>query len=173
MTGTVLNTRPNEQHSVKLTIELVPRGAWFNNLRAILPSWQWDRLREHTYRRVGYQCEICGGTGQSHPIECHEKWEYNDEKHVATLVGLYGLCPACHECKHMGLAQMRGRLSIAKEHLVKVNGISHRQATLMIKDAFRVWEERSRYEWEVDITWCHSLPMTPAGVRRNRSAGIK
>ena len=141
---------------VRLTIELVPRNAWCNNLRSLLPSDKWDRLRKETYRRVNYCCEICGGKGPTHPVECHEKWEYDDKKHIATLVGLLGLCPACHETKHMGLAQLRGRGDIARKHLAKVNGITDAQARKMIADAFRVWHERDQYDWTTDIGWAIS-----------------
>ena len=141
---------------VRLSIELVPRGAWFQNLRSMLPAERWDELRKATYRRVGYTCEICGGKGPKHPVECHEKWEYDDKRHIAKLVGLYGLCPACHECKHIGLAQVRGRLRQAQAHLATVNGISEQEAARMIRDAFRVWKDRSAHEWTVDIEWANA-----------------
>lgn len=139
--------------SDRLSIELVPRGAWFKNLRTMLQKSQWDALRMATYRRVNYRCEICGGKGQAHPVECHEKWEYDDEKHTATLVGLLALCPACHECKHVGLAQVKGRLPQVIEHLAWVNEISAGAAHRMVDQAFNVWSARSEYEWTVNIDW--------------------
>ena len=138
---------------VRLSIELVPRGAWFRNLRSLLPVEQWNSLRKATYRRVGYRCEICLGKGTRHPVECHEKWEYDDKHHIAKLIGLYGLCPACHECKHIGLAQVKGRLHQARKHLADVNGVSEDEAAMMIYDAFQVWERRSEHDWDVDISW--------------------
>jgi 5-methylcytosine-specific restriction endonuclease McrA len=149
--------QPNGDHpmsqALRLTIDLVPRTAWFRNLRSLLSPDQWDTLRKETYRRSEYTCEICGGTGREHPVECHEKWEYDDEKHVAKLVGLTSLCPACHECKHIGLAQIKGRLPFAKAHLARVNKISADEASGLVQDAFRVWRERSQYDWTVDIEW--------------------
>ena len=141
---------------VRLSIDLVPRGAWFLNLRSMLLPEQWDALRKETYRRVGYRCEVCGGKGPKHPVECHEKWEYDDRRHVAKLVGLAGLCPACHECKHIGLAQIKGRLPQARKHLAQVNEIAVDEASDMIRDAFRVWKKRSEHDWEVDISWANT-----------------
>ena len=138
---------------VRLTIELVPRSAWFNNLRSLLPSGQWDVLRQATYKRVGNKCEICGGVGLRHPVECHEKWDYDDSTHVAKLIGLYGLCPACHECKHIGLANVRGHIQKATKHLAAVNGITATEAQRMVNEAFTTWEQRSEFPWTVDIEW--------------------
>lgn len=140
-----------------LTIELVPQTLWFDNLRSILSPEKWDKLRKDTYRRVGYRCEICGGKGDNWPVECHEKWQYDDENHIAKLVGLYGLCPSCHEVKHIGLAAVRKRLGAAISHFCKVNGINEHQAEILIRDAFDVWEQRSRHEWTLDITWINEL----------------
>jgi len=132
----------------------------------MLPPERWDELRKNTYRRVRYCCEICGGRGPKHPVECHEKWKYDDGRHIAKLVGLYGLCPACHECKHIGLAQVKGRLRQAQAHLATVNGISEREAAAMVRDAFRVWEERSAHEWTVNIEWANAANQARSEMRR-------
>jgi hypothetical protein len=134
-----------------LSIELVPRGAWFKNLRNMLPEEKWNKLRRATYLRVAYKCEICGGVGPTHPVECHERWEYDDEKHIATLAGLYGLCPACHECKHIGLTQLKGRLPQALQHLAVVNNITEAEAERMVRDAFQIWKARSKHAWTIHI----------------------
>lgn len=136
---------------MKLTIELVPKSAWFNNLRSLISQEQWDALRKQTYRRVQYRCEICGGRGKKHPVECHEKWSYDDEQHVATLTGLYGLCPSCHEVKHIGLAHKNGRLDIALQHLACVNQITVQEARNMANAAMQQWQQRSQFNWQIDI----------------------
>lgn len=145
-----------EHQDTKLTIELVPRSAWHRNLRSMLPPSHWDKLRRDTYKRVNYKCEICGGVGPNHPIECHERWSYDDKKQVAKLTGLYGLCPACHEVKHIGLAQVKGRLPQAAEHLANVNNITPEEAISIIQDAFELWAERSEHDWDVDISWAQT-----------------
>ena len=69
---------------MKLTIELVPQSSWGNNLRseANLSKGQWDKLRKESYRKANYKCEICGEKGPKWPVECHEIWHYDDEKHT-------------------------------------------------------------------------------------------
>lgn len=38
------------------------------------------------------------------PVECHEVWDYDDDRKIQRLERRVALCPACHEVKHAGLA---------------------------------------------------------------------
>ena len=105
----------------RLTVELVPQTCWYSNVRSEVSTGEWDKLKRVTFEQANYCCEVCSGRGLKHPVECHEIWDYNDERHIQTLTGLIALCPACHECKHMGLANIKGRGAIATDHLAKVN----------------------------------------------------
>lgn len=70
-----------------LTIELVPNTCWYSNVRSNVAKKDWDTLRYHTYKQASHRCEICGGVGQQHPVECHEIWDYDDQQHIQTLTG--------------------------------------------------------------------------------------
>jgi len=137
----------------RLTIELVPKAAWFKNVRSEVSKEQWDVLRKQCYRAAGYVCECCGGKGKQWPVECHEVWEYNDSKHHQRLVRLIALCPKCHEVKHIGLAGIRNRTDIALAHLASVNGWSKQRAASYLADACAKWKERSNHEWTLDISF--------------------
>ena len=139
----------------KLTIELVPKGQWGINLRSELPSGEWNRLRRSVYKDADYRCEICGGVGPKHPVECHERWLYNEHTKTQVLVGLIALCPSCHEVKHIGRTMSIGKGSLALAHLMEVNGWDADEAALYIEDAFEVWERRSAEDWTLDISWIH------------------
>jgi len=93
----------------RLTIELVPRTCWFDNVRSAVSSTDWKRLRQQTARTAGWKCQICGGKGPRWPVECHEIWHYDDDRQCQTLTGLIALCPSCHEVKHMGFSGLRGK----------------------------------------------------------------
>jgi hypothetical protein len=134
-----------------LTVEMVPRTAWFTNLRSALSKEDWDRLRRLVYERAGNRCEICGGRGGAHPVECHEVWEYDDRERVQRLAGLVALCPACHEAKHMGRASSVGRGGAARAHLARVNGWSMADVELYLETEFEVWSRRSGHEWQPDL----------------------
>jgi hypothetical protein len=136
----------------ELTIELVPKTCWFSNVRSEATEEQWDRIRKDVYKKANYCCEICGGKGQhSHRVECHEVWEYDDSAHIQKLAGLVALCSACHEVKHFGLAQVRGREHAAALHLAEVNGWNIRRAHTYTDEVFRVWRARSEHNWELDL----------------------
>ena len=149
----------------KLTIELVPSTCWFTNLRSELSTSQWDKLRKATYRKANYRCEICGGKGDKHPVECHEIWDYDDENHIQALKGLIALCPACHQVKHIGLAKLRGKGEEAANHLKKVNGWNERQTQQYILEAFQTWNQRSQYQWQLDLTWLEQNGITFEGIK--------
>lgn len=137
----------------RLTIELVPQTCWFSNVRSEVSSEAWGKLKRMTFQRANYQCEICSARGSQWPVECHEIWNYDDQTHRQTLVGLIALCPACHEVKHMGLANVRGRGSIAAQHLANINGWTREQADKYIALQFEVWKKRSKHTWKLDIRW--------------------
>lgn len=137
----------------KLTLELVPGPQWKINLRSELPPKDWDKLRKAVYMAANHQCELCGGKGRKHPVECHEQWHYDDKYHRQTLMGLIALCPACHEVKHFGMAETLGHGARARKHLAKVNGWTPEQVETYLQQAFNTWSERSRHAWVIDLTW--------------------
>ena len=141
----------------KLTIELVPKTAWYTNVRSNVTNDEWDIIRKKCYKEAGNKCEICGDIGKNqgvkHNVECHEIWNYNDEEMIQTLTGLIALCPNCHKCKHIGLAEIKGELNLAIKHLMNVNNISNKDTVHQVENAMLTWKMRSQYEWELDISY--------------------
>lgn len=136
---------------MKLTIELIPKTAWYKNLRSMLSIEEWDKLRKHCYRKAGYVCEICGEKGEKWPVECHEVWDYDDIKKILALKTVVALCPACHRVKHIGLAQVLNKHKEAREHLMKINNMNITEAEIYINQQLKVWANRSEYKWEIKI----------------------
>lgn len=134
----------------KLLIELVPRSCFYSNVRSEVTKQKWDIIRKDCYQEYNYKCGICDGKGDKHPVECHEIWEYNYP--AQKLIGFIALCPKCHQVKHFGLAQIRGKSKEATKHLMKVNGWDRKQAERHIKSAFILWTERSECDWKLDIS---------------------
>jgi hypothetical protein len=138
---------------MKLTIELVPAGSWGHNLRSILTKKGWDLVRYKCYQAAGNVCEICAGVGPRHPVECHEIWEYDDTNKVQKLTGFLSLCPMCHRVKHIGHAISVGLGPSTVKHLAQVNGLTTTQAWDYVHERAAVWQERSRHNWTVDISF--------------------
>lgn len=142
-------------NDLKLTIELVPKTSWFSNVRDALSTRQWNEVKQMTALRAGHRCEICNGVGPKWPVECHEVWDYDDTKHVQTLVRTIALCPDCHAVKHIGfnMATLPYRVPKLLRHLATVNGITDAEAEAYVSYAFNIWKERSKHQWTVDLSW--------------------
>jgi len=150
---------------MRLTIELVPSSSWFNNVRAVVTKVQWDALRKQVYSKAYHTCEICGGIGPKHPVECHEIWHYDDQKLIRKLEGMIALCPDCHMVKHIGLAGLQERGEQALKHLMKVNKMTRKKAERYILHAFEVWGKRSGKEWTLDITHLKEYGIDIKGIK--------
>jgi hypothetical protein len=135
----------------RLTIELVPKTCWFSNVRSRVSPRDWDRIRYQVYEEAGHRCEVCRGRGSRHVVECHELWEYDERRGIQRLVRMVALCPACHEVKHIGLAQIKARGDIAEAHLAAINDWTADQASHYVADAFALWRERSTKDWTLDV----------------------
>lgn len=149
-------------NNYKLTIDLVPKSAWYSNVRSMVDREKWDKIRNISYRLANHKCEICGDTGKNqgfnHDVECHEIWEYvnpdvSKRSGSQNLISLISLCPLCHKCKHYGLAQMRGEEELIREHLMKVNGITQNQLDRYIDAEFEAWVNRNYFKWHTDISY--------------------
>ena len=136
-----------------LTVELVPSTCWFSNVRDHVSKSTWDKLRKATYKQANYHCQVCGGRGHKHPVECHEIWDYDDQKYIQTLEGLTALCPSCHQVKHIGLAGLKGQGKKAEAHLAKVNGWSPEQTDAYLETVWETWHKRSSHDWQLNLDW--------------------
>ena len=135
----------------KLTIELVPESCWYVNLRTVLKPSDWDRVRRDAYARANGKCMICGR--YTRRLEAHEKWSYDEEKHLQKLEDVVALCHSCHEVKHIARTQLIGRGEEAMEHFMKVNECSQADYHAALGEA-NEWQRRTRnVEWLTDIGW--------------------
>ncbi len=146
----------------KLTIELIPKTCHYSNVRTTVKTAEWDKIRFISYEAANHKCEICGDIGKNqgynHNVECHEIWHYNDKTHVQTLTGLISLCPKCHQVKHIGRAIAMGNADEAYNHLMRVNKWTPQQVETHILESFETHKERSKHEWELDITILEKEP---------------
>lgn len=153
---------------MKLTIELVPQTSWFSNVRSEVTQTQWDVIRKSVYSKAYDICEICGGVGPKHPVECHEIWSYDDQEKLRKLEGMIALCPSCHMVKHMGFAQIQNKGEQAIKHFMRVNKLTRAQARAYIDEAFQTWEKRSQYVWTVDISHLSEYGIDITKLRKNK-----
>lgn len=153
-----------------LTIELVPKTAWYGNVRSQLSKDSWDAIRKKCYKLARYRCEICGASGIDqgfeHPVECHEIWLYDEASRTQVLKGFISLCPKCHMVKHFGRTQLTGKESMARSHMKLVNGWADQDVQAHIDESFARWQWRNRYDWALDINFVHVYVDEPHEVQQ-------
>ena len=142
-----------------LFVDLIPSSCWFKNARKNIHPKDWDRVRHHVYSRNNYTCECCKvDTSIStfgRPkirLDAHERWEYNEETKIQRLVRLVALCEHCHNVTHIGLAGKLGKTDEAKHHLASVTGWSPKVIDDHIDEAFKLWKERNKISWSLDLS---------------------
>jgi hypothetical protein len=82
---------------------------------------------------------------------CHEKWLYDDERTIATLIGFEIHCESCDAVAHAGRAIAHGLADEVIRQLCKVNDCTPKAAQSIIDDSLAVWKERSRTKWQVAV----------------------
>lgn len=174
-TKLAVGSAPVNARAGRLFIDLVPNSAWFSNLRSELTNEEWGLVKKATFTAAGYLCEVCGGRGPKHPVECHERWHYDSSSKIQTLVRTIALCPACHESTHYGLARVKGRDQEAKHHFMQVNGWDDTKATQHIRQAMDEWKRRSEIKWKLDARWLLDFVPLSDGTKKkihDHAAGL-
>lgn len=143
---------PNYGALPPLRVELVPSTCWLSNVRSYMTRHYWAKLAAEVAEDGKHLCEVCGGRGRQHAVECHEVWLYDDVRRVQMLLRLQALCPLCHKVKHLGHTIAIGREEMAMHWLGKVNRWESTQTASYVDAVFAQWAARSRFEWTLDLT---------------------
>jgi hypothetical protein len=149
----------------KLMPAMVPRPLWgrsvYNELRKTKRRKHWDALRRVELEAAVNTCARCSAHYDSHMV-CNEIWQYDDDKHIATLKAFEIVCRDCDSVLHLGKSLIIGgkkgdegtseRGDQAVKQLMKVNGITKKAAERMVMNAFDQWLARSTHEtWTIRI----------------------
>lgn len=137
---------------LKLDFEILPTGAWNNNLRTLFSKKAWDFIRNDAYSRADGKCSICGRKVKR--LEAHEKWDFNKDTRVQKLVDVIAVCNSCHSVIHIGRTQLLGFEDRAIKHFEKVNGCDFQGYISALKKANEKCIDLSTVsEWALDIDW--------------------
>ena len=138
---------------LKLTIELLPKGAWNNDFSKTLPKKEWDATREFCYKRANHKCQICGF--ETDDLDAHEVWEFDIKNRTQTLKDIIVTCGKCHGVKHLRNSQRLGYGEEAKQHFMRVNNCNEIEYASYLTQAQMEFEERNKiYRWKIvaDLT---------------------
>lgn len=139
--------------------ELIPHTSWGSSLANMLTKSSWDKLRHPVIQSYQNSCQVCGCYQDT--LDVHEIWSYrylgdNEGKSlgwgVQHLDGLICVCKACHECFHLGYANVNNRLQIAIERLRKINGWSAVIGNRYYDIIADRWEESNKVKWILDFS---------------------
>ncbi len=135
-------------NNYKLTIDLLPKGAWGNDFSKTLPKKEWDILRNLCYEKANHKCSICGYATDD--LDAHEVWDFNIENETQTLVDILALCSRCHGVKHYRNSMRLGYGEDAKQHFMKVNNCSELEFATHLTKAQMDFEDRNKiYRWKI------------------------
>lgn len=133
---------------LKLTIELLPKGAWGNDFSRTLSKKDWDILRKECYKRANHKCQIC--SFETDDLDAHEVWEFDTKNNTQTLKDIIGICSKCHGVKHMRNSQRLGYGEESKKHFINVNRCTELDYASHLALAQLEFEELNKvYRWKI------------------------
>ena len=137
-------------NELKLTMELLPKGAWGNDLSIILPKKDWNILREFALKRANGKCEVCGY--ESDDLDVHEEWEFDIKNKTQTLKDIIAICSSCHGVKHFRNSRRIGFEEEAKKHFMEVNDCNEFEFAAHSTQAEILFNERNEiYFWKMKL----------------------
>lgn len=133
---------------LKLTIDLLPKGAWNNDFSKTLPKKDWDILREACYKKANGKCQICGA--KTNDLDAHEVWEFDIKNKTQTLKDIIGICTKCHGVKHFKNSARLGLAELAKQHFIEVNNVSEMDFANHLTKTVMDYEQLNKiYRWNI------------------------
>lgn len=133
---------------LKLTINMLPKGAWNNDFSKTLSKKDWDKLRDFALKRANGKCEICGY--ETSNLDVHEEWEFDVKKKTQTLKKIIAICSKCHGVKHFKNSVRLGYGEEAQEHFMKTNNCSEMEFASHLNKSLLDYNERnSVLRWKI------------------------
>ena len=132
----------------KLTIDLLPKGAWNNDLSKTLSQKDWNILREFCYKKANHKCQICGE--RTDDLDAHEVWQFDEKNKTQTLKDIIGVCSKCHGVIHFRNSVRLGYGELAKKHFLKVNQCSEMEFASHLHKALIEYDQRNKiFRWKM------------------------
>ena len=109
-------------------------------------------------------------------MNCHERWKFEDRKHIQYLRGFQSLCDKCHEVKHWGrtVAEVhKGRLPSdyldkLTKHFCEVNSCTVQEFEQHKFAVGNKNQKRFRFNYKIDFGKFTPEAVITAWTRRNK-----
>ena len=136
--------------NLKLTMDLIPKGAWGSSLSKQLSKDDWDTLRQFAFSKARGECSICGC--KTNELDAHEVWFFDKQNSTQTLKNIQALCTRCHGVKHFRNSERLGYGQNAKRHFLKVNCCSELDFANHCFESMLDFEEKNKiYRWKISV----------------------
>ena len=139
----------------RLIPELIPNDLWGRSASQMLGRrivWT-KKIRPEAIAKADNRCQICGEKAER--LICHDKWNYDGKKLIATLVCFEIHCSDCDLVTHFGRAMSYGDQNVVYEgaivQLCKVNKCRPPTSHKILEEAIEIWMERSKKKWSVKV----------------------
>jgi hypothetical protein len=109
-----------------------------------------EKLKSFWFSLPRDKCAICS----SKASEIDEFWDYyvDGNRGIARLVSLRSLCSSCHLAKHIGYANVIGKLEEALKQLAKVNNLTPPDVYMLLDEVYSIWRMlNSITTWRIEI----------------------
>lgn len=144
---------------MKLKIELIPKTAYGQNLRSIMPAIKWQQLSRVIRNNANLKCEICGEQVNSIAnLDAHEVWRFIKIRKKSgkiirkqQLKCIVAVCKKCHRVIHIGRTSYGKHYDEAVEHFLNVNHCRYSKFKKAEQKAYRKWSRRSQHKWKLDV----------------------
>lgn len=134
--------------ALKLTFNILPKGAWNNDFSKTLSKKHWNNLREFALKRANGRSEICGY--KTDDLDVHEDWEFDVIQKTQTLKKIIAICSRCHGVKHFKNSVRLGFGEEAQRHFMMVNNCSEMQFAKHLNKSLIEYEERNKiFRWKI------------------------
>lgn len=161
---------------VPIVGDMIPQTSWGASLANILTKTCWDGLRTPIFAARKGLCLLCGARPRD--MDVHEVWSYafppaeimalTDGRirfGVQRLEGLMPVCTRCHECFHLGFANVRGKLDSTLARLRGLNRWSEDQVARYYEIIGARWEAANKVEWMLDMSKLAGTSIVADGLR--------
>ena len=152
----------------------------FIELEPLSSQTWWSNSSLHYNKNIWYQyeklvkdiskgyCFVCGKHCKTSDIVLNDLWDFDDEKKIQTLIGVYPSCLFCHQINTVTLNQTKEKHEEIKNHLMQVNNWKYTVADEHLKRTLKKKAERDKSEWIVNIDYLiNEIKLQPNNFKEN------
>ncbi len=157
---------------------ILPEKCHLQNIRNLLTSSQWKRIRKLCLQKAKNKCQQCGFKPDStSKLDCHEDWVFDDNTRTQSLGKLMILCKYCHNLKHLDFHFESNNGSKLIDHFIKLSGGEYSKSEAI--DYFQTERDLAKHRdfdpqfWKLDLNILNEIGFIPPKSVREQGVDLK